>query len=178
MNAGTVAIGLAVVGAGAYLMIVRRAASVAGSPDVATVAAVAIAENGPRASRRAHAMVAEVFRRNMDLSGATADDIVAGRGGPLAPWPTAERYRPLLAQARTTIALEAEEGRRAVEATRDAFARVVSRSGEIAPGATNWTHGRAPFQPWIEKGYTVVASEGVPSKTRPYLWTYRRPVPR
>jgi len=178
VNAVSAAIGLAVVGAGAYLYVVRRAAKVAGDPNIATVAAVAIAENGPKASSRAHVLVAEAFARNMEASGENADDIVAGRGGPLAPWPTAERYRPLLVRARATIAVDGDDGRRAVAAAREAFAAVVGRRGEEAPGATNWTHGRAPFAPWIEKGYTVVGSEGVPSNARPYLWVYRRPVSR
>ena len=146
-----------------------------GDAAAATVAAVCIAENGPSAGYEAHRMVAEAFWRNVDASGRTPDQIVAGNGGPLAPWPTAERYRPLLVRARATLAAGGDDAKRAATAAVDAKRAVFGDARQIVPGATNWTHGSAPFEPWIAKGYRVVGSAGVPSRTRPYLWVYLRP---
>jgi hypothetical protein len=146
-----------------------------GSSDAATVAAVCIAENGAGAGYEAHRMVAEAFWRNVEASGRTPDQIVTGNGGPLAPWPTAERYRPLLLRARVTLAAGGGDAKRAAAAAVEARRAVFGDGRQVVPGATNWTHGGAPFEPWIQKGYRVVGSAGVPSRTRPYLWVYVRP---
>jgi hypothetical protein len=140
-----------------------------GDPEVESVAAMAVVENGVRASSKAHQLVAEAFWRNTRASERTPRQILAGKGGPLAPWPTASTYRALLARARVDMLARPEDAARVVRAVKAA------KSSQQAPEATNWTHGKAPYQPWLEKGYVVVASAKVPSETRPYLWVYRRP---
>ena len=140
-----------------------------GDPALEAVAAMAVAENGIRSGTDAHQLVAEAFWRNVRASEKTPAQILAGKGGPLAPWPTATAYRVLLARARVDMLADSVRARAVLAAVKAA------RSSELAPGGTNWTHGTAPYAPWLAKGYQVVASAKVNSTTRPYLWVYRRP---
>lgn len=144
-------------------------ARAAGGTELATVATVAVAENGIGASERAHQLVAEVLWRLARRARTTPSAIVAGRGSPLAPWPTAIRYKALMATARAQMAANPDAAERAYRAARE------GRDSQLVPGAFNWTHGGAPLERWVKDGYRVVASEGVPSKTRPYLWVYTPP---
>lgn len=150
----------------AYAVSKRRAG---GDPELEAVVAMVVAENGITSPARAHQLVAESFWRNVRASGRTPRQILAGNGGALAPWPTATAYKASLARARVDLAARPEAAAVVVEAVKAA------RESELAPGGTNWTHGAAPYQPWLEKGYAVVASERVASEKRPYLWVYRRP---
>lgn len=141
-----------------------------GDMALEAVAAMAVAENGIRSGADAHQLVAEAFWRNVRASGKTPAQILAGKGGPLAPWPTATAYKASLARARVDMLADPTRARAVLEAVK------AGRASELAPGGTNWTHGAAPYQPWLEKGYVVVASAKVASDKRPYLWVYRRPV--
>lgn len=165
-------LGLAGVAAAvAAVVVVPRyaVARAAGGSELATVATVAVAENRIGASERAHQLVAEVLWRLARRAKTTPSAIVAGRGGPLAPWPTAIRYKALMARARAEMVANPDAAERAYRAAR------AGRGSELAPGAFNWTHGGAPLAKWTDGGYRVVASEGVPSKSRPYLWVYAPP---
>lgn len=140
-----------------------------GDPALEAVAAMAVAENGIGSSVDAQQLVAEAFWRNVRASEKSPAQILAGKGGPLAPWPTATKYKAVLARARVDMLANPAKAKAVVAAAKAA------RSSELAPGGTNWTHGTAPYAPWLAKGYQVVASAKVESKTRPYLWVYRRP---
>lgn len=140
-----------------------------GDPALEAVAAMAVAENGIRSGSDAHQLVAEAFWRNVRASEKTPAQILAGKGGPLAPWPTATAYRVSLARARVDMLADPKRARAVLDAVK------AGRASELAPGGTNWTHGPAPYAPWLAKGYQVVASAKVNSATRPYLWVYRRP---
>ena len=160
-----VALAAGVVGV-AYAKSRKRAGE---DPALEAVAAMAVAENGIRSGSDAHQAVSEAFWRNVRASEKTPAQILAGKGGPLAPWPTATAYKALLARARVDMLARPEDAARAVRAA------AAAKGSETAPGATNWTHGKAPYAPWLEKGYVVVGSHRVVSESRPYLWLYRRP---
>ena len=167
-------VAIAGVGAGVALIAIPVAVwaankRAAGDPETAAVVAMMVSENGIGAPDDAMGAVAEVFWRNAERADATPREVLAGKGGGKAPWPTATRYKALMATSRITLAADAGRAREL-----GAIARA-ARTSERVPGATNWTHGGAPFEPWLAKGYTVVASFKVPSRTRPYLWVYRQP---
>lgn len=156
--------------AGAAVAYARARKASGADAELAAVAAMLVVENGIRADAKAHQATAEVFWRNARAAQASPRQVLAGKGGALAPWPTSARYAPLLVGARAQLAVASSGTERLIyDAAR------AGRTSELVPGGTNWTHGAAPFAPWLEKGYTVVASYQVPSKKRPYLWIYRRP---
>lgn len=168
--AGWIAIGIGALALAvpvvAYAVSKRRAG---GDPELEAVAAMAVAENGITSAARAHQLVSEAFWRNVRASGKSPRLILAGKGGALAPWPTATAYKASLARARVDLAARPAAAAVVVEAVRAA------RESELAPGGTNWTHGGTPYEPWLLRGYVVVASEKVNSSKRHYLWVYRRP---
>lgn len=147
-----------------------RAKKRAGNSAVEQVAAVLYVENGPKADDDAHRAVAEVFWRNAAAAEKTPTQVLAGNGGPLAPWPTATAYKVLIAGARLGMLANETNAKRLVTIATEARGE-----NAVSAGGTNWTHGSGPFEQWLEKGYTVVASFKVPSAKRPYLWVYKRP---